>query len=181
MRLVVACVLMVACSHHASPGGTKDDAAGAGSDAALIDAAITRDAVPADGPPPDGMPPPNVTVTCYAQGSPSATCSSPQHCCFSNFSSQHDGSCSAGSCGWGTISCDGPEDCASGNRCCSKAIRDPNLGTIGYTVACQAAPCGAPDLNFQVCHTTAQCPSGTTCVTALGNDNDLPRTLNICK
>src|SRR5882672_3923889 len=54
--------------------------------------------------------------SCYTEGNPGATCSSPSHCCFSNYSSAHDGACSTAACTWGTESCDGPEDCASGQH-----------------------------------------------------------------
>jgi hypothetical protein len=125
-------------------------------------------------------------VSCYTEGFPSTTCSLPTHCCFSNYSSQHDGECTTSACSWGTESCDGPEDCASGQHCCAHANMDPDYGLTGYTLACQATACGTAPINQELCHPTATsasgtCPSGKTCVTALGNDNDLPRTLSICK
>lgn len=124
-------------------------------------------------------------VSCYLESSPGATCAQPSHCCFSNYSSQHDGECSTDTCAFGTIDCDGPEDCASGQHCCSHAIIDPDNGLTGYKLACQASACGAAPINQELCHPTSSaagaCSSGKTCVPALGNDNDLPRTLSICK
>jgi hypothetical protein len=124
-------------------------------------------------------------VSCYASAYPSTTCAGSSHCCFSNYSAQHDGECSTSACGWGTISCDGPEDCASGQHCCAHANMDPDYGLTGYRLACQASACGAAPFEQEMCHPTssgaATCPSGKTCVPALGNDSDLPRTLSICK
>jgi hypothetical protein len=125
--------------------------------------------------------PPGGTISCYTEGDPTATCTLPTHCCFNNYSSQHDGGCSTSSCVYGTISCDGPEDCASGERCCAHAMRDPDYGTTGYTIACQAAACGIDSLNVEICHPVTGCSNGGTCVTAYGNDNDLPRTLDVCE
>lgn len=124
-------------------------------------------------------------VGCYADGFPDATCTLPTHCCFTNYSSAHNGSCTMDVCVYGTISCDGPEDCPGGQRCCAHAIEDPDFGTLGYTLACQASACGAAPLNQELCHPTTSlagtCSTGTRCVTAFGNDNDLPRELNICQ
>jgi hypothetical protein len=125
---------------------------------------------PADAKPSDAMPSDDGgggggglvgVVSCYTEGFPSTTCSLPTHC-------------------------DGPEDCASGSHCCAHANVDPDYGLTGYTLACQATACGTAPINQELCHPTATsasgtCPSGKTCVTALGNDNDLPRTLSICK
>jgi hypothetical protein len=124
-------------------------------------------------------------VSCYLEAYPTTSCGLPSHCCFSNYSAQHDGECSTSACSWGTISCDGPEDCASGQHCCAHAMVDPDYGLTGYKLACQAAACGAAPIDQEICHPTSSasgtCPSGKTCVPALGNDNDLPRTLSICK
>ncbi|HEU4728115.1 MAG TPA: hypothetical protein VFT22_09510 [Kofleriaceae bacterium] len=125
------------------------------------------------------------TVSCYSEGYPNTTCTLPVHCCFSNYSAQHNGECTTSACTWGTISCDGPEDCASGQHCCAHASIDPDWGTIGYTLACQASACGPAPVNQELCHPSATSAAGTcssgSCVTAFGNDNDLPRTLYICK
>lgn len=119
-------------------------------------------------------------ITCYTEGEPSATCALPVHCCFTGYTSQHDGYCTTDACAFGTITCDGPEDCAAGERCCSRAIVDPDNGTVGYTIGCSATACGAPPYDYEVCHPLTGCSSGT-CVSAYGNDNDLPRTLYICE
>jgi hypothetical protein len=116
-------------------------------------------------------------ITCYTEGDPTATCTLPVHCCFSNYSSEHDGSCTTDACAFGTITCDGPEDCAGG-VCCAHAITDPYDGAIGYTVACQTS-CGSGDR--EICHPASGCSTGTSCVTAYGNDNALPRTLFVCQ
>ena len=121
------------------------------------------------------------TIACYTEGDPSATCTLPTHCCFNNYSAQHDGSCTTSACSYGTITCDGPEDCATGQLCCAHAIRDPDFGTIGYTVACQTGSCGNDSLNVEVCHPASGCSNGGNCVTAYGHDNDLPRALDVCE
>jgi hypothetical protein len=126
-------------------------------------------------------PPQTGTVSCYNEGSPGNTCTLPAHCCFSNYSAQHDGACMTSSCSYGSIDCDGPEDCASGDRCCSHAIIDPNDGLLGYALACQASACGSAPVDYELCHPDGPpCSNGGSCVPAHGNDNDLPRTLYIC-
>jgi hypothetical protein len=119
------------------------------------------------------------TVSCYTEGAASNTCSLPAHCCFTNYSAQHDGYCSTASCAYGTISCDGPEDCSGGELCCAHAIRSSTAGTVGYTVSCQSS-CGDAPLDREVCHPDSGCSSGT-CVNTYGVDNDLPRTLYVCE
>jgi hypothetical protein len=125
-------------------------------------------------------------VSCYTEGSPGTTCTLPTHCCFSNYSSAHDGACTTAACTWGTIACDGPEDCTGGQHCCAHAIVTPDSGVVGYQLACQASACGAAPANQELCHPTAAAagtcsnPSNR-CVTAFGNDTDLPPSLNICQ
>ena len=119
-------------------------------------------------------------IACYTEGFPTQSCSAPDHCCFNNYSSQHDGYCTTSTCAYGTITCDGPEDCASGQYCCAHAIRDPNLGTTGYTIACQAAACGTGPLNQELCHSSSTCGTRL-CVSAAIADYDLPRVLSICQ
>jgi len=126
------------------------------------------------------------TVGCYTAGAPTATCTLPVHCCFNSYSSQHDGTCTSASCSWGTIDCDGPEDCPSGQRCCAHVIVDPSDGILGYKLACQASACGAAPANQELCHTTASAAgtcstAAASCVTAFGNDSDLPPSLHICQ
>lgn len=122
------------------------------------------------------------TVSCYSQGAPDTMCSAPEYCCFDNYTAHHNGYCtSSEACWWGTITCDGPEDCGSGESCCATAERDPELGTTGYTIACRAGACGGPPLDHELCHPDANtCASGS-CVTAYENANDLPRSLYVCK
>ncbi len=119
-------------------------------------------------------------IACYTEGAPSTTCTLPVHCCWTNYSSQHDGYCSTDACAWGTETCDGPEDCAAGEVCCSRAIFDTSGDKIGYSMACSATACGAPPFDYELCHPSTGCSSGT-CVTAYGNDNDLPPELYICQ
>jgi hypothetical protein len=121
-------------------------------------------------------------VSCYTEGNPAQSCTLPTHCCFSNYSSQHDGFCSNNACIYGTITCDGPEDCTGGQHCCSHALFDSGGSVNGYSMACQASACGAAPANYELCHTDgAACSNGGTCVSAYLRDNDLPRTLDICQ
>jgi hypothetical protein len=119
------------------------------------------------------------TVSCYTEGAATNACSLPAHCCFTNYSAQHDGYCSTASCAYGTISCDGPEDCSGGELCCAHAITSSTAGTVGYTVSCQAS-CGDAPLDREICHPDSGCSSGK-CVNTYGVDNDLPRTLYVCE
>lgn len=145
-------------------------------DAHVADAQVAHDAATL----PDAGTVAGGTVSCYSQGDPTNTCTLPVHCCFDNYTSAHDGACSTGTCTYGTITCDGPEDCNTGELCCAHAIRDPDLGTTGYTIACQTGSCGNDSLNVEICHPATGCSSGT-CVTAYLHDNDLPRTLDVCQ
>lgn len=124
-------------------------------------------------------------VACFTEGFPSTTCGLPTHCCFNSYSSQHDGECSNSACTWGTIDCDGPEDCAGGQHCCAHALFD-DMGLAGYRMSCQTAACGAAPINQELCHATASAAGtcstpGTRCVPATGNDTDLPPSLHICQ
>lgn len=144
--------------------------------APVIDAAVT--------PPTDagGSSIPGGTVSCYREGQPNAFCTIPSHCCFTNYGAQHNGSCTNSSCAWGTIECDGPEDCTAGQRCCSRAIVDSQGSTVGYRMSCSSSACGGPPLGDELCHPSgAACTNGGTCVTAYGNQTDLPRSLYVCR
>lgn len=144
-------------------------------DARMIDARMPDAATSHDAGTPD-------VVSCYTEGNPLQSCTLPTHCCFSNYSSQHDGQCSNNACLYGTISCDGPEDCSGGQHCCSHALFDSGGALNGYSMACQASACGAAPVNYELCHIGGPaCSNGGTCVTAYLNDNDLPRTLDICQ
>lgn len=164
---------------HGQPDAIGHDAAADSSP--MIDAAGGHDAsVGGDAGAPGGV------VACYTTGNPGAVCTLPVHCCFTNYSSAHDGACSTGACTWGTIDCDGPEDCPTGQRCCAHVIEDPDSGITGYTLTCQSTACGPAPANQELCHPTSS-PAGTcsgsgrTCVSALDHDNDLPRALSICQ
>ena len=124
-------------------------------------------------------------VSCYSAFAPSATCALPTHCCFTNYSSEHAGSCETAACGWGTIDCDGPEDCGAGQHCCAHAIIDAEDGVTGYKLACQTDACGAAPVNVELCHggagATSTCDGGRACVSAGSYYYDLPGTLSICQ
>jgi hypothetical protein len=160
-----------------SDAATRSDAA-TGRDAGHPgnDAATGNDAAIGGGP--------GGNVSCYASFSPGATCALPTHCCFTNYSWEHNGECSTSTCTWGTIDCDGPEDCGTGQHCCAHAIVDPDEGMLGYRLACQASACGAAPANQEMCHPTSSgagsCSSGT-CVAARDYDFDLPGSLHICQ
>jgi hypothetical protein len=162
-------------------------------DARSLDAHHSADAAPGDPATPDAAPVVDAgtdlglagSVSCYSEVAPDTSCTLPTHCCFNDYSAQHSGSCETSSCTWGTIDCDGPEDCATGQHCCAHAIIDPDNGIIGHTLACQATACGAPPVDQELCHPTSSaagtCASGTACVSAADHDYDLPRTLYICQ
>jgi len=156
--------------------------------AALALAACTYDGVDVDAearrrspapdapaaPSPDAPPPSGdvVTVSCYSEGAPNTTCASPDHCCFTNYSSYHNGYCTTNACAWSTITCDGAEDCASGESCCGVQSE------FGWVLACQSSCAGA---NEELCHPGDTCKNGGTCVSAYGVNYDFPRTLYICR
>lgn len=180
----IALLALVACGNSVSkhdPAPRPADAANADSapdalvhDAASLDAVVHVDAGSHDAGTPN-------QVTCYTEGNPAQSCQLPTHCCFTNYSSQHDGACSSGACAYGTIECDGPEDCGSGQHCCSHLMRDEN-GMASYVIGCQATACGAAPANYELCHDGGPaCSNGGSCVTAYLNDNDLPRTLELCQ
>jgi hypothetical protein len=171
--------------HH--PGGSGGGGTDAGtkppSDAGSApDSSAAKDAAPPIPPPPTTS---GGTVACYTEGAPANTCALPaDHCCFGNYSSAHDGYCAGTRCPWGTISCDGPEDCASGQVCCANRLIDPSDDTtMGYAIACQAGPCaqGTPELCHAGPTTAGTCQSSQAkCVSAFGVDNDLPSVLDVC-
>jgi hypothetical protein len=168
VRYFSVLLALAACGHHdpsktdsgtATDDSTQTDGSGSGSSSSI-----------------DGQ-----MISCYSQGAPTATCTLPTHCCFSNFSAQHNGTCETTSCAWGTIECDGPEDCSDGGHCCSTALSDQN-GALGYRVACQASACGAQPIHEELCNMASPaCANGGSCVSAYGVNNDLPRSLFICR
>jgi hypothetical protein len=163
---------LLGCSHQetAAVGGNPRPSDAAASDAiARADASLL-----------DGATGPQV-VSCYTEANPAQSCALPVHCCFSNYSSQHDGVCATTACVYGTIECDGPEDCQGGQHCCSHALFASDGSLDGYAMQCQASACGAAPASYELCHPSGPpCSNGGTCVTAYLNDNDLPRTLDIC-
>jgi hypothetical protein len=82
---------------------------------------------------------------------------------------------------WGTIDCDGPEDCSNNGHCCSTQLYDNN-GLLGYRIACQATECASSIYVEELCHPNGPaCANGGDCVNVLGHNNDLPRALYICR
>jgi hypothetical protein len=165
----------------ASPDAGKTGGGGAGSDGG----SSGIDAGGSNGTGGDGVA--GSVISCFTEGNPSASCTLPTHCCFTNYSSQHNGACGTTACTWGTMTCDGPEDCAGGQHCCAHALVTPDSGVVGYEMACQASACGPAPANQEMCHPTTASAAGTCsspssrCVTAFGNDNDLPPSLHICQ
>jgi hypothetical protein len=159
----------------------RADASAPGSDAARDASATPADAAAPGGDAGGGV---SGTVACATSGNPDATCTLPVHCCFTSYSAQHDGTCMSSACAWGTISCDGPEDCPGSQHCCAHVLQDAEYGITGYQLACQASACGDAPANEELCHTTSS-PAGTctsgSCVTAFGHDSDLPPALHICR
>lgn len=166
MQKVALCAAALALGGCAVEHGDPSSEARRRKDAGSV---IAVDAAPGGSTDPVG------TVSCYTEGAPGATCTLPVHCCFSNYSAQHDGYCTASECAWGAIGCDGPEDCATGEYCCANARR---YG--GWTIGCQATPCGTSTGHEELCHDTSTCTAGT-CASAYGLNYDLPRTLSICR
>jgi hypothetical protein len=168
MRHMLFLLAVVGCSHVDTDDADRRKPKG-------VDAAIVEET-------PSGDPAATGVVSCYSQGAPTRTCTNPDYCCFDNYSSHHNGYCTATeSCSWGTIRCDGPEDCGSGERCCATATRDPLLGTTSYSLSCRAGSCGGPPVDHELCHPGASTCATGSCVTAYGNANDLPRTLYVCR
>ncbi|HEX5062602.1 MAG TPA: hypothetical protein VFV99_24690 [Kofleriaceae bacterium] len=130
-----------------------------------VDAALTP-------PPPSD---PVGTVSCYTEGAPQAACTLPTHCCFGNYSAQHNGYCTTEACAESTIACDGPEDCANGQHCCATLL---DIGR--WNLACQSSACSPQPLGDELCHDSSTCGGGT-CVSALDANYDLPRTLSVCR
>jgi len=166
---LLGCAVVTSASCAGEPEGTDADRR-----RPRVDAAVEADAPP----PADSSA--MGSVTCYAQYDPRATCNAPDHCCFSNYNAYHNGECTTATCAWGTITCDGPEDCAAGEECCSTAIVGAG-GIEGYRLACQASACApAPD-GYELCHASATCPRGEACVSVWGVAPELPRTLSVCR
>jgi hypothetical protein len=164
LQLCAAALALVACAPDSDDVTSEARRRKDAGMEALVDAAATG-----------GSTDPSGTVSCYTEGAPSTTCTLPVHCCFSNYSAQHNGYCTTDTCTWGTIACDGPEDCAAGEYCCANAIDGG-----GWSLACQSSACGAPPAHEELCHDSASCSSGS-CVNAYNVNYDLPRTLYICR
>ena len=168
--VAVLAVALAACGHH---DGSKLDSGTMSGDGAQGDGAGSGSGSSSSI---DGQ-----TISCYTQGNPTATCTLPTQCCFSNFSAQHNGACQTTPCSWGTIECDGPEDCSNGGHCCSTQLSDQS-GNLGYRIACQANACGTLPVHEELCNIASPaCANGGSCVSAYGVNNDLPRSLSICR
>lgn len=165
LQLCAAALALVACAADSDDVSSEARRRKDAGTSTLVDASSTG-----------GTTEPTGTVSCYTEGAPSNACALPVHCCFGNYSAQHNGYCTTSSCAWGTIDCDGPEDCAAGQYCCATAYPDGG----GWRLACQSGGCGAPPAHEELCHETASCSSGS-CVSSYGVNYDLPRTLHVCR
>lgn len=164
LQLCAAALALAACASDMDDP-TSEPRRGKGHQTQTVDAAPT--------PPPSTDP--VGTISCYTEGAPSTTCTLPVHCCFSNYSAQHNGYCTTDDCAGSTIECDGPEDCASGQHCCGRALE---FG--GWKLACQSSACDAPPAGDELCHDSSTCTSGS-CVSAYDANYSLPRTLSVCR
>ena len=164
LHLCAVALALAACASD-TDDPNSEPRGGGGHHPPSVDAAIAT-------PPPSD---PTGTISCYTEGAPQATCTLPTHCCFGNYSSQHNGYCTTVACSASTIECDGPEDCASGQHCCATVV--PN---VGWKLACQASACSAPPVGDELCHDSSTC-SGGSCVSAYDANYDLPRTLSVCR
>jgi hypothetical protein len=165
LQLYAAALALAACASDSDePSAEARRGKGGGSSSTMPDAA-------------EPAPPPTSStgvVTCYTEGAPLNACTLPVHCCFSNYSANHNGYCTTSACVWGTIVCDGPEDCASGQHCCGTRT------DYGWTLACTSNQCGAPPLSEELCHDSGIC-SDRACTSAYGVAYDFPRTLSVCR
>jgi hypothetical protein len=125
-------------------------------------------------PSPTPTPPPGGTFTCYSTTDPGATCSAPQQCCFDGTAS-HSGACGSSCSSWGTLACDGPEDCSNGQRCCA------TMTGAGVTVGCADTCLPYFQGGDELCHEPSVCDGGRWCITAYGTQPALPRTVAICR
>jgi hypothetical protein len=167
MRAHIGLAMLVAAlgALGACAGDTSDD----GGDADNTERRRPKPVV--DAPPPS---PTTGSVTCYSASAPTATCTAPSQCCFGT-GYDPDGVCSTSTCAWGAVRCDGPEDCASGERCCA------TVTSSGVTVACAASCLPLEQGGDEVCHEPALCSNGRWCITAFGTQPALPRNLSICR
>src|SRR5262245_30456264 len=156
---LIGLLLLSACFGSGSPSGASEAA---------------RKPPP---PPPDmamggggfGDPASAGVFSCYTPSACAQTCSAPQYCCFNNSQlygvQGEQGNCSNTPCvqsgsQFGSQTCDGPEDCPSGQLCCAVEVWDPENGIVTNTIACQAGPCAAssPNIAYELCH-----PNGAPC------------------
>jgi hypothetical protein len=118
----------------------------------------------------------------------SSTCNSPQVCCVKpNGSGGATSMCvAAGSCGDGgaSESCDGPEDCSTGQpNCCATARFSLGKGDMGFTPEGADAICAsdadcmasvdltAGELHTKLCHTASDCVGYSGMVPVLGQSD----------
>lgn len=139
----------------------------------IADEALDR-RKPKPSPTPTSPPPTSGSVTCFSTTNPSATCSAGQQCCFDGTAS-HSGTCATSCSSWGTLSCDGPEDCSNGQRCCASFT-----GT-GVKVGCADTCLPYFQGGDELCHEPSVCDGGRWCITSYGTQPALPRTTAICR
>ena len=162
LQMCAAALALVACAGDSDDPSAEARPGKGGSTGATPDADEATPTSPAG------------SVSCYSSGAPSATCTLPVHCCFSNYSADHNGYCTTSECAWGTIDCDGPEDCASSQHCSGTKTE------YGWMLACTSDRCGEPPLSEELCHDSSTC-GGRSCVSASTVAYDFPRTLAVCR
>jgi hypothetical protein len=195
-------VLFAACADHGDPSSVAAQAA--------HKPPKPDGGAAADGGPTFGDPSAPGIFSCYTPSACAQTCTAPQYCCFSNSGLYgvpgEEGTCSDAPCvqsgsAIGSQSCDGPEDCPSGQLCCAVEVWDPDFGIISNTIACQAGPCAAtsPNVAYELCHPNgAPCSNpGQSCIIANApstsvngcpagqgaptvGDHDMPFNIHVC-
>src|SRR5437764_371168 len=122
MLAVIGCVFLVACADRGEESGVAVQEAH--KPPPHKDGGSTADA----GNPTYGDPAAAGVFSCWTLSACPQTCTAPQYCCFNNSSFYgipgQEGTCSNTPCvqsgsAIGSQTCDGPEDCPSGQLCCA--------------------------------------------------------------
>jgi hypothetical protein len=89
------------------------------------------------------------------------TCTAPQVCCVTRGPSGGSETCVApGSCMGIALTCSSAQSCPSGDVCCGTV--SGGGGTYTINTSCEAS-CPMGQGNFQLCASTAECPTGRVC------------------
>lgn len=117
---------------------------------------------------------------CFSASDPFQSCASPTPVCCFAAAGNHPGTCAAdtSSCTYGAESCDGKEECPSGQGCYANEVT-----TSSWTIACSATPPTGGLATYTMCHPglSGQCPIGKSCVgTTAAGVTGLPADLYIC-